>query len=155
MDTIRRHSASLFITLSNRLRSSGPPDLVAPIVEMENGEQGENHVQGGHGEQRTLESVGHELERVVDDQTSGIDCIVTFVAAQKRLEEHVEDVRLRCGEHYVCDQVLQVHLPGPVSEVGQSVMQHRRLRGLSVMPAERSEERRVGKECRSRWSPYH
>ena len=24
-----------------------------------------------------------------------------------------------------------------------------------VVPAERSEERRVGKECRSRWSPYH
>ena len=23
------------------------------------------------------------------------------------------------------------------------------------MPDERSEERRVGKECRSRWSPYH
>ena len=23
------------------------------------------------------------------------------------------------------------------------------------MEAERSEERRVGKECRSRWSPYH
>ena len=25
----------------------------------------------------------------------------------------------------------------------------------SVAPGERSEERRVGKECRSRWSPYH
>src|SRR5215472_18003964 len=24
-----------------------------------------------------------------------------------------------------------------------------------VMPRSRSEERRVGKECRSRWSPYH
>ena len=24
-----------------------------------------------------------------------------------------------------------------------------------VSPATRSEERRVGKECRSRWSPYH
>src|SRR5256884_4203268 len=24
-----------------------------------------------------------------------------------------------------------------------------------VMPRARSEERRVGKECRSRWSPYH
>ena len=24
-----------------------------------------------------------------------------------------------------------------------------------VNPADRSEERRVGKECRSRWSPYH
>ena len=26
---------------------------------------------------------------------------------------------------------------------------------LAMRPAERSEERRVGKECRSRWSPYH
>ena len=25
----------------------------------------------------------------------------------------------------------------------------------AVTPEERSEERRVGKECRSRWSPYH
>ena len=27
--------------------------------------------------------------------------------------------------------------------------------GLSLMEISRSEERRVGKECRSRWSPYH
>src|SRR2546421_6244498 len=27
--------------------------------------------------------------------------------------------------------------------------------GLSEPPLKRSEERRVGKECRSRWSPYH
>ena len=27
-------------------------------------------------------------------------------------------------------------------------------KGCSYIP-ERSEERRVGKECRSRWSPYH
>src|SRR2546430_3027490 len=26
---------------------------------------------------------------------------------------------------------------------------------LEEAPEERSEERRVGKECRSRWSPYH
>ena len=26
---------------------------------------------------------------------------------------------------------------------------------VNVFDAERSEERRVGKECRSRWSPYH
>ena len=26
---------------------------------------------------------------------------------------------------------------------------------LLTQPAARSEERRVGKECRSRWSPYH
>src|SRR3712207_7648679 len=28
-------------------------------------------------------------------------------------------------------------------------------RTASSNPARRSEERRVGKECRSRWSPYH
>ena len=26
---------------------------------------------------------------------------------------------------------------------------------VCIISAERSEERRVGKECRSRWSPYH
>ena len=26
---------------------------------------------------------------------------------------------------------------------------------ISTFPRKRSEERRVGKECRSRWSPYH
>ena len=26
---------------------------------------------------------------------------------------------------------------------------------LPIKPKTRSEERRVGKECRSRWSPYH
>ena len=26
---------------------------------------------------------------------------------------------------------------------------------IAVVCANRSEERRVGKECRSRWSPYH
>ena len=29
------------------------------------------------------------------------------------------------------------------------------VKGFSLTDAERSEERRVGKECRSRWSPYH
>ena len=29
------------------------------------------------------------------------------------------------------------------------------LRGLHFQKKYRSEERRVGKECRSRWSPYH
>src|SRR5438093_13165960 len=31
---------------------------------------------------------------------------------------------------------------------------HHRRAGV-ILPALRSEERRVGKECRSRWSPYH
>ena len=27
--------------------------------------------------------------------------------------------------------------------------------GVGIIEKDRSEERRVGKECRSRWSPYH
>ena len=30
-----------------------------------------------------------------------------------------------------------------------------RLVAVKILREERSEERRVGKECRSRWSPYH
>ena len=33
--------------------------------------------------------------------------------------------------------------------IGESLLPH------CMEMAERSEERRVGKECRSRWSPYH
>ena len=38
--------------------------------------------------------------------------------------------------------------------------QQRQLKGIELIASEnfvttRSEERRVGKECRSRWSPYH
>ena len=47
-------------------------------------------------------------------------------------------------------QAGQEHVP--VSETVQVVT-----RGVQVEPdaPQRSEERRVGKECRSRWSPYH
>ena len=40
--------------------------------------------------------------------------------------------------------LVRVHAPG-----------HRRRRRLRGQGSSRSEERRVGKECRSRWSPYH
>src|SRR5256885_10595916 len=45
-------------------------------------------------------------------------------------------------------------------ELGQDLAFHRPINTSNVRRAEdegtfRSEERRVGKECRSRWSPYH
>ena len=44
-------------------------------------------------------------------------------------------------------------------EIGQRLRQRRQELGLTREKmselADRSEERRVGKECRSRWSPYH
>src|SRR5438874_10694412 len=51
------------------------------------------------------------------------------------------------GSSYIydalCAQKLLTDLPG-------ELLQHR----LGLL-TDRSEERRVGKECRSRWSPYH
>ena len=51
---------------------------------------------------------------------------------------------------------------GPTEEIyeGQIVGESARAGDLPVNPTKaknltRSEERRVGKECRSRWSPYH
>ena len=36
-----------------------------------------------------------------------------------------------------------------------SIMGRKEITGARKIPVLRSEERRVGKECRSRWSPYH
>src|ERR1043166_2305722 len=43
------------------------------------------------------------------------------------------------------------------AEVGsqRALVAHAVLTGLTPLIPLRSEERRVGKECRSRWSPYH
>ena len=45
-----------------------------------------------------------------------------------------------------CDRFTPDYLAA-VREAGES--------GLPALADSRSEERRVGKECRSRWSPYH
>ncbi len=38
---------------------------------------------------------------------------------------------------------------------GKSILRQLDRRAPLIVQQERSEERRVGKECRSRWSPYH
>ena len=45
----------------------------------------------------------------------------------------------------------------PVYTVGQQIVEALKIhrRGIGDADDDRSEERRVGKECRSRWSPYH
>src|ERR1035438_7204316 len=43
---------------------------------------------------------------------------------------------------------------GPVADEGRVCLEHRNAAAHTAVKG-RSEERRVGKECRSRWSPYH
>ncbi len=57
---------------------------------------------------------------------------------------------VRCVGKYLYDQ-------GLVDRLQVRVKTRSGLKGLELSPGPdgRSEERRVGKECRSRWSPYH
>src|SRR3712207_4688837 len=51
----------------------------------------------------------------------------------------------------VCGEVKEIQIPAVMRAVGEA----RYKRFHQDTYALRSEERRVGKECRSRWSPYH
>ena len=69
--------------------------------------------------------------------------------------------------HFINDEVLKVDAflnhqidCSLVDEMGNEFYEHFKDKGITkVVTIEssgiRSEERRVGKECRSRWSPYH
>ena len=52
---------------------------------------------------------------------------------------------------------VEVHTDGISAAMTLDGPEHGSLRLFSLAPGVilRSEERRVGKECRSRWSPYH
>src|SRR2546427_7835823 len=53
------------------------------------------------------------------------------------------------------DRRVQREQAGLVRDAVDHVDDRADLTGAVAEPADRSEERRVGKECRSRWSPYH
>ena len=66
----------------------------------------------------------------------------------------VEKLGVDAGETVTFDQVLVVN-NGELS-IGCPTVAGATVTGTVVKEAKaRSEERRVGKECRSRWSPYH
>src|SRR2546426_9922573 len=84
---------------------------------------------------------------------------------RSHLEEEVVGVAgpLEGDEVLVRDLVgVKGHLVDVAGEVGRDVLtpcpplrSGEGGRRRTECPRERSEERRVGKECRSRWSPYH
>ena len=67
---------------------------------------------------------------------------------QKVLDEYIEKLKIKKL------QLLEVYL---LEEIRRLMHKENLITKVSVDKEtfERSEERRVGKECRSRWSPYH
>ena len=84
------------------------------------------------------------LEALLKDRTPGLmDSKRAYAVLVPLVEQNGElcllyEVRARTLRR----QPGEVCFPGGLMEKGES-------------PEDRSEERRVGKECRSRWSPYH
>ena len=73
---------------------------------------------------------------------------------ESRVEQAAE--RKMCG--YNCAQAVACtycDLAGIDEETARNLTQGFAVGIGGSMEATRSEERRVGKECRSRWSPYH
>ena len=96
-------------------------------------------VDAGHLE-RELEKLnieGFRLE-VKQDMRKGISCTkVTVVVENQENEKHR-------------------HLSHIEALINNSTLPDRvKEKSLAIFMRVRSEERRVGKECRSRWSPYH
>ena len=56
---------------------------------------------------------------------------------------------------YICDQNALIAYYGSEIELNRTIVSPRGDGIYSARLPLRSEERRVGKECRSRWSPYH
>ena len=66
------------------------------------------------------------------------------------LEEAVMEIIVNAGQsRSLCFEALHAARQGNLDEAKSL------LREADGYARQRSEERRVGKECRSRWSPYH
>src|ERR1035438_10900653 len=94
-------------------------------------------VAGGRDRARLLHAItSNEVKKMVP----GDSCYAFLLNPQGRIQA---DLQLLClADHFLIDTE---------PELREKV--HQLIRRYII--ADRSEERRIGKECRSRWSPYH
>src|SRR2546426_465250 len=91
------------------------------------------------GAQQNTRLNGHRV--VLDSQGK----LLSWVEPQERAYDHV----VRLGWEFILNKV-------PVESNGlKTYLTYATFDPATLHGTDRSEERRVGKECRSRWSPYH
>src|SRR2546422_8774058 len=91
------------------------------------------------------------LEEMLDPATPLLERVKFFCITSSNLDEFFE-VRVAGLKQQIESEAVERSLDGlTATETLRAVT--KRVRGM--VEQLRSEERRVGKECRSRWSPYH
>ena len=88
------------------------------------------------------------------DAVRGADKLTAMITSTKPVGEHLRDWRTRRRMSQL-DLALEAEISTrhlSFLETGRAQPSREMVLHLSE---QRSEERRVGKECRSRWSPYH
>ena len=96
----------------------------------------------------------------VEGRLGMLDVIYNGAYTERETEQRIDySDYLFAGQYlpyYICDGA--VSYPGDAAPSGTCQAPNLHVTSdsnLQVFTQERSEERRVGKECRSRWSPYH
>src|SRR2546430_16125929 len=96
---------------------------------------------------------GAELDQIAIPEPTGKDVLIEVAASSIcGTDVHIFDWNDWARRHIHPPRVFGHEMSGRIVATGPEVS------GLTLgtfVAAERSEERRVGKECRSRWSPYH
>ena len=103
---------------------------------------------------------------ILDEPFSDLDPVTVDVMSEVLRERATAGVSTLFSSHQLdvverlCDRIVIIRsgrlvAAGTIEELRATAAPHWRVVVDVDAAAERSEERRVGKECRSRWSPYH
>src|SRR5688572_32941120 len=136
----------LFATIKGELfvHESIEEEIFYP--ELKNHPKAKDIVLEGYEEHHVVDLLMGELEELpVDDESWGAKAVVM----KENIEHHIEEEE---GEMFKTAR--QVFDKQELDDLGAR-METRKVAAKRELNIPRSEERRVGKECRSRWSPYH
>ena len=75
-----------------------------------------------------------------------ISLLIILIYSYSAVAAYIKDNKNKDPKEVIIDEFIGQSIPIYLYEISH---------GTEKSPDERSEERRVGKECRSRWSPYH
>ena len=86
--------------------------------------------------------------------------VLEVLATAIREEKEIKGIRIGKEEAklslFADDRILCIDSPkNATRKLLELIGEFGKVAGYKINAQKRSEERRVGKECRSRWSPYH